>query len=777
MTMHAVIENVSRRGFLKGSLATGVVLALEIVPTGRLWAWETGASGMPHGVVSDPHVFIAIEPNGIVSIVTHRSEMGTGSRSSLPMVVADEMGADWAKVRVVQAPGDEPKYGNQDTDGSRSMRHFIQPMRECGAAMRAMLEQAAAKTWGVPASECRTRVHEVVHVRMEKRGEGMAEVETGKKLGFGELAKAAMDLPTPAPDQIKLKDPSQFRYMGKGNISIVDLRDITVGTAKYGIDTIQPGMKFAVIAHPPVVGGKVKSVDDSAARKIPGVEKIVQIPGSMPPAKFAPLGGVAVIASNSWAAIKGREALKIEWEDGPHAVYDSVAYRKQMEETARKPGKVVRTAGDVDGALASAAKVVTAEYYIPHHAHVPMEPPAATARVANGECEIWAAVQSPYGTREDVAKALGLPIEKVTVHVTLLGGGFGRKSKCDYAIEAALLSKEIGGAPVKVTWTREDDIQNSFYHTVSVERLEGGLDANGKVTAWRHRSVAPTIFSTFMPDPKYQHPLELAMGLVDMPFDIQNVRCENGEAEAHVRIGWFRSVSNIPHGFAVQSFVAELAHAAGKDPKDFLLELIGPPRVIDLKAAGLQVDYWNYGEPYQNFPIDTGRLANVVKVAAEQAGWGKQLPKGEGLGIAVHRSFVTYVASVVHAKVDSNGKLSIPRVDTAIDCGFAVNPERIRSQIEGAAVMGMSLAMYGEVSFKNGRAEQSNLHDYELLRMPEAPLDVRTHIIPHGYDVYPTGVGEPGVPPFVPALANAIFAATGKRVRALPLSKADIRSI
>jgi isoquinoline 1-oxidoreductase beta subunit len=289
--------------------------------------------------------------------------------------------------------------------------------------------------------------------------------------------------------------------------------------------------------------------------------------------------------------------------------------------------------------------------------------------------------------------------------------------------------------------------------------------------------VAPTIFSTFMPDPKYEHPLELSMGVIDVPFAIPNLRCENGEAAAHVRIGWFRSVSNIPHAFAVQSFVSEVAAAAGKDPKDFLLELLGPPRQIDIKAAGLVEEYWNYGDPYATYPIDTGRVANVVKVAAEQAGWGRELPKGHGLGIAAHRSFLTYVATVVEVAVDEQGRVSIPRVDTAVDCGFPVNPERIRSQIEGAAVMGTSLAMFGEVSFENGRAVQGNFDTYEVARIDSAPLDVRTHIVPHGYDVPASGVGEPGLPPFAPALCNAIFAATGKRIRALPIAQHDLRAI
>jgi isoquinoline 1-oxidoreductase beta subunit len=397
-----------------------------------------------------------------------------------------------------------------------------------------------------------------------------------------------------------------------------------------------------------------------------------------------------------------------------------------------------------------------------------MEPPAALANVAGGKVEVWAPVQSPYGTRQDVADKLGVPIEDVTVHVTLLGGGFGRKSKCDYAIEAALLSREVG-APVLVQWTREDDIRHSFYHTTSVERIEAALDADNKVTGWRHRSVAPSFLATFVEDTGDQSSIELGMGLVDMPFDIANLRCETGKALAHTRIGWFRSVSNVPRAFAVQCFAAELAHELGRDQKDYLLELIGPPRIIDPKAAGFPEDFWDYSERYEEYPIDTGRLRGVVELAAEKAGWGKQLSAGEGLGIAVHRSFVTYVASVVHVKVEADGTVRVPEVHTAIDCGFCANPERVRSQIEGAAVMGMTLALNSAITFENGAVQQSNYHDYDVVRCDNFPELVVTHIVEHPFSVHASGVGEPGVPPFAPALYNAIFNATGKRLRTLPL--------
>ncbi|MBV9252383.1 MAG: xanthine dehydrogenase family protein molybdopterin-binding subunit [Acetobacteraceae bacterium] len=589
---------------------------------------------------------------------------------------------------------------------------------------------------------------------------------SGRTIGFGELAQEASALPVPPPSQIKLKDPSKFRYLTKGAIGIVDLHDITTGSATYGIDSKMPGMRFAVVARPPVVGGKLVSFDASEAMKVPGVEKVLEVKGWPWPNKFMPVGGVAVIARNTGAAIAGRDALKIVWEDGPNKSYDSAAYREEMQNTVRQSCKVVRNDGDAESALKSAAKVITAEYYLPHFAHAPMEPPSATVHVANGKCLALAATQSPGGCRSDLAKVLGIPEENVTVEVPLLGGGFGRKSKWDYVLEAALVSQTTG-VPIKLTWTRDDDLQHDFYHTVSCERIDAGVDQSGKVIAWRHRSVAPTIGSTFKPDPKYQQAFELGMGLVDVPFAIPNIRCENGEAAAHTRIGWFRSVSNIPHAFAVQCMVAEIAAALGRDPKDVLIELIGPPRKIDMRNS--VKDFWNYGDPVETYPIDTARLTRVTEIAAREAGWGKSLPQGHGMGIATHRSFLSYISTVVEVAVDDQGRLSVPHVHTAVDCGFWINPERIRSQIEGAAVMGMSLSKYGEITFKNGRAEQSNYDTFQVIRIDEAPLDTQVHIVPATEDIASSGVGEPGVPPFAPALCNAIFAATGKRIRRLPI--------
>jgi isoquinoline 1-oxidoreductase beta subunit len=751
-----VIANVSRRRFLRNASALGGFVLVAGFP-GAAHAADPpkyGADGMPHGWVDNPLVFVAIGEDGTVSIVCHRSEMGQGIRTGMPIIVADELEADWSRVRVVQAPGDEEKYGNQDTDGSRSTRHFFMPMRRCGAAARQMLEAAAAAQWKVPASEVQAKNGEVIHTK------------SGRRLGYGALAKAAAGMPVPAADAIKLKDPSQFRYIGTGKLKLVDAPDIVTGKAQYAQDTRVPGMLYAVVARPQVYGGKVVSVDDSAALKVPGVIKVVQIDPTPGAPFFNPLGGVAVIGRNTWAAIQGRNALKIVWDDGPNASYDSAAYRATLEEAARKPGPVVRNEGDFTAAAAAAAKRITAEYYCPHLAHASMEPPAASARITGGKCEVWGCFQSPQAARDLVAKRLGMPVSDVTVHVTLLGGGFGRKSKPDYGVEAAVLSKAMDGKPVKVVWTRDDDLHNDYFHTVSVEHLEAGVDAQGKPVAWLHRSVAPTIISTFDANAKQEANWELGMGVINVPFAIPNIRIENPEAVAHTRIGWFRSVSNIPHAFAVQSFVSELAAAAGRDQKDFLLEVIGPARVVTPQMLS---DTWNHGENPERYPVDTGRLRGVAELAAKEAGWGKSMPKGSGMGIAAHYSFVTYVAAVVQVAVDAKGEITIPRIDIAVDCGATINPERVRAQMEGACVMGVAAATLGEISFKNGRAQQDNFHQYEVTRMTAAPREIHVHIVPGDYGKPLGGVGEPGVPPVLPALCNAIFVATGKRIRQLPI--------
>jgi isoquinoline 1-oxidoreductase beta subunit len=635
------------------------------------------------------------------------------------------------------------------------MRHHIQSMRQMGAAVRTMLARAAAAEWQVDPAEVVVGVHEVT-------GPG------GQTLGFGDLAAAAMALPVPAFEELAFTDEADFRYIGKGNVPITDLRGITTGTAVYGADVSLPGMKYAVVARPPVVGGVATSHDAAAALAVPGVEAVIELSGPPPgPVFFAPLGGIAVVASNTWAATEGRSKLNVQWDGGPNADYDSTAFRAEMEATAEAPGTVLRDQGDWDAAKAAAVRTFSGTYYQAHMHHATMEPPAALANVTADGVEIWGPLQSPYGTRSTIAGVLGVDEAVVTVHPTLLGGGFGRKSKCDFAIEAALLSKEVG-APVRVQWTREDDIQHGFYHSTSVDRIEAALDADGKVTGWNHRVVATPILSTFVADAELLDVWEAGMGLTDLAFDIPAIRCENGPAPAKARIGWWRSVHNVPRAFATQSFVAELAADLGRDHKEVLLELIGPPKQLDGSTMGIEAGFWNYGEAPDQYPLDTGRLANVLTVAADAAGYGQDLPEGEGIGLAVHRSFVTYVAAAARVKVDADGTVRVPEIHMAIDCGYAANPERIRSQMEGAAVMGMTLALYSAITFEDGAVQQSNFHDYEMVRSDNFPQKVTVHIVEHPFSVHASGVGEPGVPPIAPAIANGIFVATGKRLRDLP---------
>ncbi|PWR02451.1 twin-arginine translocation pathway signal protein [Meridianimarinicoccus roseus] len=748
------VQKVSRRGFLGGSAT--FALAVYATDASAFERWKTGGTDMPHGVVEDPMVFVSIDADGTVTLVAHRSEMGTGARTSLPMIMADEMEADWDRVVIVQAEGDEPKYGNQNTDGSRSMRHHIQAARKIGGSVRHMLAAAAAERWGVSASEVVVENHVVRH--------------GDKSLGFGDLAEAAMAMPVPAHEDIAYKSPDAFRYTGKGEVQITDLHDITTGKAVYGGDVTVPGMKVAMAVRPPVVGGKVVRFDASEALALPGVVGVYELPHSIPPAGFAPLGGVAVVADDTWTAIKARDLITIEWDDGPHAGYNSDTFMEEMKATALEKGNALRTQGDPDGAFANAARVFGHTYTGDHIAHIAMEPPVALAQVQGGMAEIWAPVQSPYQARTDIAAALEMDVANVKVNVTLLGGGFGRKSKADFATEAALLSK-MAGVPVRMQWTREDDVRHSFYHTTSAERIEVALNAEDRVTGWRHNSVAPSIVSTFAPDSGYQFPVENGMGHVDVPFDIANISCENGKAMAHTRIGWFRAVSNVPRAFAIGSFVGELAAELGRDEKEMWLELIGAPRTIDPAASGFPETYWNYGEPPgQGFDIQTGRLAHVLETAAAGIGYGKALPDGEGIGLAVHRSFVSYVGCAAHVKM-VDGRITVPELHLAIDCGFAANPERIASQMEGAAVMGMTVALDSSITYRDGAVVQANYYDYDVVRADNFPRKVVTHIVPHDFATPSTGVGEPGLPPIAPAIANAVFKASGTRRRGLPMGR------
>jgi len=746
------IENVSRRRFLTGGIVAAGALVLGV----RYYPKLAAGGKVPHDTNADratlhPSVYLGIVPDGTVWIVAHRSEMGTTSRTTLPLVVADELDADWKRVTIEQAIGDA-RYGEQNTDGSHSIRGFYTAMRVAGATARFMLIQAAARQWDVPAAECETDLHVVVHRA------------TNRRAGYGELATAASRFPVPKQEELKLKPKSAWRYIGKGSVSY-DLEALVTGKAIYGMDARMDGMVYASIERPPVLGGKVKSFDDKEPLKVAGVRQTVAIDPFQGAPAFQPLGGVAVIADNTWAAFQGRKKLNISWDNGPNETYSSDSYQKELQATSHNPCKVVRNVGDADAVFAKGGKVHEADYYVPLLAHAAMEPLVALAEFKNGKATLWAPTQNPQAVQDIVSKELGIAKEDVICHVTLLGGGFGRKSKPDYVAEAAVLSKKLA-RPVKVVWTREDDIKFDYYNAVASMYFKAALGTNGKPAAWLQRSVFPPIPSIFDLNAVYGDPGHLQQGWTDIPYDLPNLRVENGPAKAHVRIGWLRSVANIYHGFGIQCFTDELAHAAGRDPLDYLLDLIGQPRTIDFKG----VEYPNYGASLETYPWETGRLRHVTQLVAEKSGWGKRKhAKGTGVGIAAHKSFLTYVATVVEVEVNDQGEVRIPRVDTALDAGLVVNPEATRAQFEGAAVFGTSVARSGEITATKGVINQSNFQDYPVARINEVPAQTNVYIVDS--DAPPAGVGEPGVPPFIAALCNAIFAATGKRVRDLPITK------
>lgn len=733
------IQHASRRGFLGTLFTSGaVVLGVQLLPHEA--EAQSTATWMPT-------VYLGINPDGTVIAVAHRSEMGTGIRTALPMVLADELDADWKRVRIEQAIGDT-KFGSQNTDGSCSIRDFYNAMRDSGASARLMLERAAAAKWNVPAAECKASLHQVTHSK------------SGKKAGYGELAALAAKQPVPAKSELKYKTKAEWRYIGK-DIPITDQSNIVHGKGTFGMDAKVPGMVYAVIEHPPVLGSKVQSVDDAATKQVKGVLGTETLDTFAPPIMFKQLGGVAVIADSTWAALQGRRALKVNWAENPaNASFESGAFKKSMFETARKPCKVVRNVGNVDAEFAKGGKILEAEYYAPLLSHAPMEPPVAVAEFKGGKVTAWAPTQNPQAVQEAVSEALGIKKEDVICHVTLLGGGFGRKSKPDYVVEAALLSRKLG-KPVKVVWSREDDIRFDYFHSTGAMFMKAAVDAKGRPTAWLQRSVFPPIASTFAPGAEYGADFEIGMGLNELPFAIANHRAENGPAKNHIRIGWLRSVAHIYHQFAIQSFVDELAAAANRDRVEYYLDLIGPARKLDFEGAKV----WNNDKPLSEFPVDNGRLRRVLEIVAEKSGWGRK----KNMGIVTHRSFLTYVAAAVEVDVDSKGTVRIPHVYYAVDAGRTIHPDRVKSQFEGAAVFGTSIAMMGEITAAAGKIQQSNFHNYPVARMNEAPLETHVHVVDS--DESPAGIGEPGVPPIAPAICNAIFAATGKRIRELPIKK------
>jgi len=755
------LQRISRREFLNrtGQAGGGLVFALSVgaacTPGGDTAATPpvNGAAEGPDAFM--PNVYVNIRRDGIVEIICHRSEMGQGIRTCLPQVIADELDADWDRIELKQALGDE-KYGDQNTDGSTSIRRHFDLLRGAGATAREMLVAAAAADWGVPAAECVTRDHAVHHEA------------SGRSAGYGELV--ALTDGVEAPGTPTFKDPANYRYIGK-SLDNIDGYAMSVGAANYGIDLTFPGMLHASIERCPTHGGAVAAFDATAAKAVAGVVDVIQLPDPDPAAApgFLPLGGVAVLATNTWSAMQGRAALDIEWAPGKNGAYESEKYREELHASAQKEGKIVLERGDAVAALTTADRTHVADYYAPHLAQAPMEPPAALANVTDDGCDVWSCTQNPQATQNTVAGLLGIDKAKVRAHVTLLGGGFGRKSKPDFAAEAAWLSRATG-KPVKVTWTREDDLRHGFFHSVSAQHLEAGLDDAGNVTAWHQRTAFPSIGSTFDVNAAGPSAGELGLGFTDIPYAIPNLRMEACDAKPHVRIGWLRSVCNVYHAFAISSFADELAHLTETDPPAFLKQLLGAPRKVNPADDG--AEYPNYGQGLDTHPIDTGRIAGVLDTVAGMAGWGRKLPAGHGLGIAVHRSFLSTVGVVAEVAADKDGRMQVVELWMAIDAGLVVNPDRVKAQLEGAGIFGMSLALYGELSAKNGAIVQGNFDTYPMVRMNQAPRAIHTHILP--VDAPPGGVGEPGVPPVAPALANAWFAATGKRLREMPFRKAGI---
>ena len=726
---------INRRDFIKtiGVASGGLIIGLNISSCSvkKHYAYESNA------II--PNIWISLHNNGNTYLVVHRSEMGQGIRTSLAAVLADEMEADLPRVIIEQAIGDK-KYGSQNTDGSRSVRDFIKTLRLAGATVRELLINAASKQIQISKKYLYADSHFIY------------DRKSGKKVSYGALVDTAKNLNLPKKPQ--LKSAKDFKYIGT-EIDSLDAELYVTGKAVYGIDSQLEGMVYASIQRTPVIAGKIKSVNKDKTLALKGVIDVIELEGTEGAPYFYSLAGVAVIATNSWVAEQGKRLLEIKWEhdeDNDNVDYDSNTYRLKLEKSVRSEGTEFRDDGDVYSVFNDEFDntVLEALYYTSHLAHAPMETPTALAVVSKDNCEVWTSVQTPQTAQSLVAGELDMDPSNVIINVTFLGGGFGRKSKPDYVLEAVKLAK-ILNKPVKVLWSREDEIKHGYYHPVTAQYHKASIDKDNVVKAWLHRSDFPPIAATF--DSSARGPGSgLSQAATTMPYDIENVRVEAGDAKAHVRIGWMRSVYNIFHGFSINSFVDELAYARNIDPLQHQLDLIGSDRLL-----------FEDSEPA--FEFNTARLKKVLSLAAKNANWGKNLPKGHGMGLAVHYSFYSYVAQIVEASVINN-KLKVHEINSVIDCGLVVNKDAVTNQLEGAAIFGLSLSLFGEITAKEGEIQQSNFHDYPMLRMKDAPK-VNVEILVT--DNPSTGVGEPGVPPVAPALANAIFAATGKRYRELPI--------
>jgi len=669
--------------------------------------------------------FVSIAADGTVTVTVNKSEMGQGVYTSLPMLVAEELGCALGAIRVEPAPVD-PVYNHtifpfQVTGGSTSVSSEWDRMRRAGADAREKLIAAAAAAWDVDRSGCRAEAGAVVH-------------PAGERIGYGQLAQKAASMSVPA--DVPLKDPTAFTIVGMPTRRL-DSPEKVDGRAVFGIDAVTPGALTSVIARPPVFGAKVKSFNAEKALAVPGVRDVV-----------AAGSGVAVVAEAFWPANLGRRALEVEWDEGPLARLSTTTMREDYQSRARTPGVVARKAGDVEACFAKALKQVEAEYELPYLAHAPMEPLNCLVDLRDGECEIWTGTQFQTVDREAAARVAGVGAERVKIHTTFLGGGFGRRAnpQSDFVVEAVQVAKAVG-KPVKVIWTREDDIKGGYFRPMAYHRMRAALDSAGNLVAWRHTLVSQSIMkgspfeALMMGDAIDETSVE---GAKDLPYAIPNVLVDLHTTDVGVPVQWWRSVGHSHTAFAVETFMDEVAHEAGKDP-------------YELRRALLE---------------SSPRHRGVLDLAAEKAGWGRPLSEGRGRGIAAHSSFGSFVATVAEASVGPDGKVRVHRVVCAIDCGMVVNPLTIEAQMEGAIVMGLSAALYGEITLKDGRVEQGNFTDYPILGIGEMPL-VEVYIV--SSKEAPSGVGEPGVPPVAPALSNAIFAATGKRIRSLPIRREELK--
>ncbi|MGH9862434.1 MAG: molybdopterin cofactor-binding domain-containing protein, partial [Candidatus Acidiferrales bacterium] len=703
-------HRLSRRAFLKTSASGGAALVIAFyIP------WDASAQPPPPPA-TPPHPFnawVRIDASGQVTLIVAKSEMGQGVRTSLPMILAEELDVDWAKVRVEQAATRSDFYRDLGTGGSSSVRTSWLPLRRAGAAARGLLVAAAAQRWSVGPESCSTEMGEVVHR------------ESGRRLPYSALVEAAAAMPVPDLATVPLKNPAQFRIIGK-TTPRTDTPAKVIGSPVYGIDVRVPGMLFAVIARCPTFGGKAKSFKAEKAKAVPGVQHIVEIPAVGPGAFSA--GGVAVVAANTWAAMQGREALEIEWDHGPHAQESTETLWAKFRELAQQPGKVVRRDGDAPVALDRASKKIESVYELPFLAHATMEPMNCTADVRADRAELWAPTQFPDWNQGAVAQVTGLQPKDVIVHTTLMGGGFGRRAQADFAVEAAQVSKAVG-VPVMVVWTREDDTQHCFYRPASYHVLRGAVDAAGQPLAWHHRMVSTSISAWWDPPDRAKPEESEVGGAADLAYAIPNLQMEYAPAPSGVPVAWWRSVEHSITGFVVESFLDELAVAAGVDPLEFRRRLLREPRKV---ANPIDPD---------GPPLDTERFRRVLELAASKAGWGTPLPKGRGRGLACCYSFRSYVAQVAEASVDAKGKVRVHRVVCAVDCGQVVNPNGVEAQMEGGIVYGLTAALKGEITIARGGVVQTNFNDYEMLRIDEMPV-VEVHIVPS--NEAPTGVGEPG---------------------------------